>query len=243
MLSPRFLPTCRADLDARGWSQLDIVIVSGDAYVDHPAFGPVLIARFLEGRGFKVGRHRAARLAQRRAVPRARPAAPVLRRVRRQPRLDAQPAHRAEEEPLGGPVQPGRPHRLPARPRHRRLRPALPRGVPRRADRARRHRGLAAAHRPLRLLERHGAPLDAARRQGRPARVRHGRAAGLGGGRPAEPRRAHRRDPRRARHRAPHQRRRDEAPRGRPGPHGGRPQDGGPAVLRRRSSPTSAPSR
>jgi uncharacterized radical SAM protein YgiQ len=51
----RFLPTTRADLDARGWSQLDIVIVSGDAYVDHPAFGPVLIARFLEGRGFKVG--------------------------------------------------------------------------------------------------------------------------------------------------------------------------------------------
>jgi Radical SAM N-terminal len=53
--SPRFLPTCRADLDARGWDQLDIIVVSGDAYVDHPAFGPVLIARFLEGRGFKVG--------------------------------------------------------------------------------------------------------------------------------------------------------------------------------------------
>src|SRR5919106_3521651 len=59
-LSPRaprqpFLPTSRADLDARGWSEVDIVIVSGDAYVDHPAFGPPLIARFLEGRGFKVG--------------------------------------------------------------------------------------------------------------------------------------------------------------------------------------------
>src|SRR5436190_7923299 len=51
----RFLPTSRADLDARGWTELDIVIVTGDAYVDHPAFGPVLIARFLEGRGFKVG--------------------------------------------------------------------------------------------------------------------------------------------------------------------------------------------
>jgi len=53
--SPFFLPTCRADLVARGWEQLDIVVVSGDAYVDHPAFGPVLIARFLEGRGFRVG--------------------------------------------------------------------------------------------------------------------------------------------------------------------------------------------
>ncbi len=39
----------------RGWDELDILIVSGDAYVDHPAFGPVLIARFLEGRGYRVG--------------------------------------------------------------------------------------------------------------------------------------------------------------------------------------------
>jgi len=51
----RFLPTTRADMDARGWKQLDILIVTGDAYVDHPAFGPVLIARFLAGRGYRVG--------------------------------------------------------------------------------------------------------------------------------------------------------------------------------------------
>ena len=50
-----FLPTCRADLEARGWDEVDIIIVSGDAYVDHPAFGPVLVARFLEGRGYRVG--------------------------------------------------------------------------------------------------------------------------------------------------------------------------------------------
>jgi len=50
-----FLPVTRADMKARGWEQLDIIIVTGDAYVDHPAFGPILIARFLEGRGFKVG--------------------------------------------------------------------------------------------------------------------------------------------------------------------------------------------
>src|SRR4051812_41176923 len=50
-----FLPTTRADMEERGWDELDILIVTGDAYVDHPAFGPVLIARFLEGRGFKVG--------------------------------------------------------------------------------------------------------------------------------------------------------------------------------------------
>ena len=40
---------------ARGWDEFDILIVTGDAYVDHPAFGPVLIARFLEARGYKVG--------------------------------------------------------------------------------------------------------------------------------------------------------------------------------------------
>jgi uncharacterized radical SAM protein YgiQ len=40
---------------ARGWDALDILIVNGDAYVDHPAFGGALIGRFLEGRGFRVG--------------------------------------------------------------------------------------------------------------------------------------------------------------------------------------------
>ena len=50
-----FLPTTRADMDARGWDELDVLLVTGDAYVDHPAFGPILIARFLEGRGFRVG--------------------------------------------------------------------------------------------------------------------------------------------------------------------------------------------
>lgn len=50
-----FLPTFPADLEARGQGELDVLIVTGDAYVDHPAFGPVLIARFLEGRGYRVG--------------------------------------------------------------------------------------------------------------------------------------------------------------------------------------------
>jgi uncharacterized radical SAM protein YgiQ len=52
---PSFLPTTRAEMEARGWDELDVLIVTGDAYVDHPAFGPILIARFLEGRGYKVG--------------------------------------------------------------------------------------------------------------------------------------------------------------------------------------------
>jgi len=50
-----FLPTTMAEVRQRGWTSLDVVIISGDAYVDHPAFGPPLIARFLEGGGLKVG--------------------------------------------------------------------------------------------------------------------------------------------------------------------------------------------
>ncbi len=42
-------------MEARGWDELDVLVVSGDAYVDHPAFGPVLVARFLEARGYRVG--------------------------------------------------------------------------------------------------------------------------------------------------------------------------------------------
>lgn len=49
------LPTNAREMRARGWSEIDVLIVTGDAYVDHPAFGPVLVARFLEARGFKVG--------------------------------------------------------------------------------------------------------------------------------------------------------------------------------------------
>jgi uncharacterized radical SAM protein YgiQ len=51
----RFLPTTRAEMAERAWDELDVLIVTGDAYVDHPAFGPILIARFLEGRGYRVG--------------------------------------------------------------------------------------------------------------------------------------------------------------------------------------------
>lgn len=51
----KFLPTSPKDLRERGWKQLDIIIITGDAYIDHPSFGPVLIARSLEAEGYKVG--------------------------------------------------------------------------------------------------------------------------------------------------------------------------------------------
>lgn len=53
--APLFLPTTQADLRAMGWAELDVLIVTGDAYVDHPAFGPILIARWLASHGYKVG--------------------------------------------------------------------------------------------------------------------------------------------------------------------------------------------
>ena len=50
----QFLPVSKADMLARGWYSYDFLVVTGDAYVDHPSFGPVVIARVLEDMGFKV---------------------------------------------------------------------------------------------------------------------------------------------------------------------------------------------
>src|SRR6202050_4060679 len=50
-----FLPTSRAEMDALGWQQCDVIIVTGDAYVDHPSFGMAIIGRVLQAQGFKVG--------------------------------------------------------------------------------------------------------------------------------------------------------------------------------------------
>ena len=50
-----FLPMSRAEMDALGWDACDIVLVTGDAYVDHPSFGMAIIGRLLESQGFRVG--------------------------------------------------------------------------------------------------------------------------------------------------------------------------------------------
>ncbi|MDP2636137.1 MULTISPECIES: YgiQ family radical SAM protein [unclassified Pseudoalteromonas] len=50
-----FLPTTRQEMDALGWDSCDIIIISGDAYVDHPSFGMAVIGRVLEAQGFRVG--------------------------------------------------------------------------------------------------------------------------------------------------------------------------------------------
>ncbi|MDE7073174.1 MAG: YgiQ family radical SAM protein, partial [Bacteroidales bacterium] len=54
-----WLPISRKEMEKRGWEQADIILLSGDAYVDHPSFGSAIIARCLEAEGY-----RAAVLAQ-----------------------------------------------------------------------------------------------------------------------------------------------------------------------------------
>ncbi len=50
-----FLPMTRAEMDALGWDECDIILVTGDAYVDHPSFGMAIVGRLLEAQGFRVG--------------------------------------------------------------------------------------------------------------------------------------------------------------------------------------------
>ncbi|MCC7299465.1 MAG: YgiQ family radical SAM protein, partial [Verrucomicrobia bacterium] len=50
-----FLPMSRSEMDARGWDELDILIITGDAYIDHPSFGAAVIGRVLEADGWCVG--------------------------------------------------------------------------------------------------------------------------------------------------------------------------------------------
>ena len=50
-----YLPMSRAEMDALGWDSCDVILVTGDAYIDHPSFGMALVGRLLESQGFRVG--------------------------------------------------------------------------------------------------------------------------------------------------------------------------------------------
>ncbi len=49
-----FLPTTKKECELRGWDELDVILFSGDAYVDHPSFGPAILGRILEANGYGV---------------------------------------------------------------------------------------------------------------------------------------------------------------------------------------------
>ena len=50
-----FLPMTRAEMEALGWDSCDVILVTGDAYIDHPSFGMAIVGRLLEAQGFRVG--------------------------------------------------------------------------------------------------------------------------------------------------------------------------------------------
>jgi len=50
-----FLPMSRAEMDKLGWDSCDIILITGDAYIDHPSFGMALVGRLLEAQGYRVG--------------------------------------------------------------------------------------------------------------------------------------------------------------------------------------------
>src|SRR5437867_4064086 len=50
-----FLPMSRAEMDVLGWDSCDVILITGDAYIDHPSFGMALVGRLLEAQGYRVG--------------------------------------------------------------------------------------------------------------------------------------------------------------------------------------------
>jgi len=55
MKQPRFLPMSAKEMKSLGWDALDVLLITGDAYVDHPSFGAALIGRYLVSQGFRTG--------------------------------------------------------------------------------------------------------------------------------------------------------------------------------------------
>ena len=174
-----FLPMSREEMDELGWDSCDVIIVTGDAYVDHPSFGMAIMGRLLEAQGFRVGI--IAQPDWQSAEPFKQLGKPnlffgitagnmdsMVNRYTSDKRIRSDDAYTPGGQ--GG----KRPDRI-----CRRLCAARARSVQGRAHRHRRHRGFASPHRALRLLERESSPQRVAGREGRPARVRQRRAADL----------------------------------------------------------------
>ena len=115
-----FLPISRADMEARGWDQLDFVVVGGDAYVDHPSFGTAIISRLLEAEGLEGGRAGPAPLHRLRGLQAVRQAEVRLLHWRRQRGQHGQPLFRGQDPPRRGRIFSRRQGRCPPGPqRHR----------------------------------------------------------------------------------------------------------------------------
>ena len=174
-----FLPMSRAEMDLLGWDSCDVIVVTGDAYVDHPSFGMAIIGRVLEAQGFRVGI--IAQPDWHSAEPFAALGRPNLFFGVTAGNMDSMVNRYTSDRRVRSDdaYTPGGRGRQASRPRRHRLLAARARGLQGRAAGDRRHRGLAAADRPFRLLVGEGAPLGAAGCQGRHAGLRQWRAADL----------------------------------------------------------------
>ena len=93
------LPLTREEMQGRGWDEVDVVFVTGDAYVDHPSFAMAILGRLLESEGFRVAILSQPDWHSCDAWRHVRPAAAVLRDQRRQHGLDDQPLHGQPQSP------------------------------------------------------------------------------------------------------------------------------------------------
>ncbi len=168
------LPMTCAEMEARGWDAVDVVFVSGDAYVDHPSFAMAILGRVLEAAGFRV-----AILSQpdwHSCEPWRQFGRPRLFFGISAGNMDSLINHYTANKKVRNDdaYSPGGRIGLPPGPGHVALLPPGAGGLSRRAGDCRRRRGIIATPGPLRLLERHRPPFDPARLQGRLARVWHG---------------------------------------------------------------------
>jgi hypothetical protein len=164
----------RAEMDALGWDQCDVILVTGDAYIDHPSFGMALVGRLLEAKGYRVGiiaqpDWQSADAFRALGKPRLYygvTAGNMDSMVNRYT-ADRKPARTTPTRPTAS--------RTSARTAPSRCTPSAA-AKPIRARGDRLDRSLAAPHRPLRLLVGQGAPFGAVRFQGRHADLRQCRA-------------------------------------------------------------------
>lgn len=89
-----FLPVSQEDMTSRGWDSYDFLLITGDAYVDHPSFGPTIIGRILEAEGYRVAILSQPDWRDPSAFARLGPSAPRRSDLRRQHRLHGGPLYR-----------------------------------------------------------------------------------------------------------------------------------------------------
>ncbi len=177
-----FLPTTIKEVRERGWEQLDVILFSGDAYIDHPAFGAAVVGRLLEAeatawRSFPspTGATTCATSANwaLRACFSAFRAARWTRWSTITPPTSASQQRRLHARRQGG---------IPPRLCRDGLFADPQAPLPPRSGGHRGHRSLAAPPDPLRLLERRAETLRPGRMRRRPADLRHGRTGRAAGG-------------------------------------------------------------